>query len=506
MAEHRQRSIFIDDEAECSTETTDTEDEIMNDIDKNFIDDSTSSSSTDLSSHRILQNKLQRTDSVNLHDIIQQRHEIDLRTAHDDILPDSPWEIRNHNIPLHVPLSPTSQNDTGISDYYNDWTSTLDNMDIPEIPKPTTTTSTNSQETEPPNTTTIVARKPHGRHKKSFELRHKTVFLTYPQCTIDKSEMLQHLITLLIDKTPKIIVAHENHHKTEGQHLHVYIQCETAITTHNERYFDYKSYHPNIKLVTKREGIIKYCCKDNDITTHNIDVSSYLNDIQKHKNHLSNEVASSIQHGTTFSEISKKYPGFAMIHRRVIMETINDYEQNKLNEERKSKWSKIAKFTAGDGDFTNMRIAGWINDHILQPHKFRDQCLWIKGPTKCGKSSLIQFLHNQGLNILMVDVSSGFYDGISNNTQLIVFDEYKAQKTITEMNKLCDGSLCRLNIKGSSYQLTKPIPVIVLSNFSIKEAYHNSDQQHLDTLIGRFLYLEITEHAHIRINCITTED
>ena len=161
------------------------------------------------------------------------------------------------------------------------------------------------------------------------------------------------------------------------------------------------------------------------------------------------------------------------------------------------KWDRIKKFV-GQG-IKDMAVAGWLNDHLLKKHGFRQNNLWIKGPTKCGKTSLVELLKENGCIILNVNLTSPFYDGISDDTQLLVFDEYKAQKTICDMNSVSDGSRSRLNIKGSSYQLIKPMPVLVLPNFTIKEAYCNSDQDHLKTLLSRFTLIEYFENEHITI-------
>jgi len=523
MADPDSAKRFIDDEAEKSGSghTDDEEDDIMTDLDRRFIDDT--SQPDDLDLHRAL---LHRTDSVNLENVLElasRNDHIDLRTAHDDILPDSPTTTTTVRPPspslpqLNAYEHQYGPDDApmptgGISDFYVD---DIISDDLLEVPKEREGPSVEEAaavlaslaDVEPADHTVAPIRKAHGRHRTAFELRHCSVFLTYPQCTMKKESMLQRLVTLLLDHDPKIIVAHEDHKKTEGEHLHVYVQCKTPIVTASERYFDIDNYHPNIRIVKRREGMIKYCCKGGDVVAHNIDVAVYLKDIDTHRSHTANDIAVSITKGATFDDIQKVYPGFAMLHRKVIKETIADEQEKKDEEQRMKKWKTVVSFVAGDGvGFNNMRIAGWLNDHLLHPHVLRGLCLWIKAPTKAGKTTLIEWLRTLGLNILNVDLGSGFYDGISDKTQLIVFDEFKAQKTITEMNKLCDGSLCRLNIKGSSFQLKHPTPVIVLSNFTIKECYHNSDQAHLETLIGRFLELDIPQGEHISINCEVNED
>lgn len=67
------------------------------------------------------------------------------------------------------------------------------------------------------------------------------------------------------------------------------------------------------------------------------------------------------------------------------------------------------------------------------------------------------------------------------------------------MNKICDGSTCQLDTKGSHYEIKRPLPVIVTSNFSISGAYSNSDADHLETLKGRFLEIEVKQPIVVNI-------
>lgn len=414
----------------------------------------------------------------------------------------------------HEAAKPAARVDVDLTEFYADDLhngsptppTQIDNL--PDIPPPTNTTGNVFHD---------------GR---KFKMRNKLIGLTYPQCPVDPSTMLHHLQGLLSKQDADILVAQEDHKSTEGKHLHVYISASTAITTCNERFFDYtekdcttttttttavaqKVYHPNIQIVKNRVNWLRYVTKgENWVATPGFDVQSTIGEIQKKKTPVTSKIANAILKGATVPQIAQEYPGFTLLHYKQVREFAQQAEIDKEVRANKTKWASVIRFEGIDtttSGFTNARIAGWLNDNVIKEHKFRMHNMWIKAYTKAGKTTLIENLQDLGLNVLIVDCESGFYDGISDSTQLLVFDEFKAQKKITEMNKLCDGSRCRLNLKGSSYQMRHPIPVIVLSNFTINEAYHKSDQQHLETLVGRFIHLEIKQPDRINVRYVGLE-
>jgi len=63
-------------------------------------------------------------------------------------------------------------------------------------------------------------------------------------------------------------------------------------------------------------------------------------------------------------------------------------------------------------------------------------------------------------------------DGYSDQEyDLIVLDEFKGQKSITWMNSFVQGVPFKVFRRYNSYDKIKNLPVIVLSNYSIEEAY-----------------------------------
>jgi len=93
----------------------------------------------------------------------------------------------------------------------------------------------------------------------------------------------------------------------------------------------------------------------------------------------------------------------------------------------------------------------------------------------------------EGLRLYFVPTDEDFYDAYRDGCyDLIVFEEYKAQKTVQFLNKFCDGQPCPLRQKGDQTVKTDNLPIIICSNFKMRETYCNVDQAIFETLERRF--------------------
>jgi len=344
-------------------------------------------------------------------------------------------------------------------------------------------------------------------HGGYFQLRHKKIGLTYPQCKEPKEYCRSFLKTLLSHYEPDlIIVSREDHKQTDGEHLHAYVRLNKELRTTDTKFFDMPNefgtipyhYHPNIRTITDELGWEIYITKGGDYCCEpewfQVQPEQQKKDKAQKKSTTSAVVAEAIKKGTPIDQLRLQFPGFFLFHEKQIQHFADAITESQRSTNLRKCYNKIVSFE-GDLHIPNQRIAGWLNDHLLHPHKFRSSNLWIYGATKLGKTSLVEQLIDLGVNCYYVDYATHFYNGVSSATQLLVFDEYKGQRSITEMNKLCDGSRCRLDMKGSTFQITKPIPVMVLSNYSINEVYTQVDQAWLDTLTGRFIEIQVTQHV-----------
>jgi len=108
--------------------------------------------------------------------------------------------------------------------------------------------------------------------QKKFRINAKSVFLTYPQCSLDK-KILMNFLASLKHEAKYIIVCHEKH-KDGSPHLHAVITFKTKVDIKKESYFDINGFHPNIQTTKNINASITYCKKDGDF----IEEGSHNND------------------------------------------------------------------------------------------------------------------------------------------------------------------------------------------------------------------------------------
>ncbi len=85
---------------------------------------------------------------------------------------------------------------------------------------------------------------------------------------------------------------------------------------------------------------------------------------------------------------------------------------------------------------------------------------------------------------------------------VIVFDEYKGQKSITWMNAFVQGNHFPVHRRYNSTLKIKNLPVIVLSEFSIEGAYdkvHMFNPQRLHALHSRFQVENVKRFIDLKI-------
>lgn len=79
----------------------------------------------------------------------------------------------------------------------------------------------------------------------NFDLRAKSLAITYPQCKLSKEMVLSHLGVLHKDAV-YIIVAAETH-KDGNPHLHACVLLPKPFRTKRARFWDLEGFHPNVQ-------------------------------------------------------------------------------------------------------------------------------------------------------------------------------------------------------------------------------------------------------------------
>jgi len=103
------------------------------------------------------------------------------------------------------------------------------------------------------------------KKKRDFRLSCREFAITYPQCDISRGEF---------DKAwkskyhPDEYVSARERHEDGGYHLHLFVAYRRRKDVRSARYFDMafegKTYHPNVKRVSDKEGWLEYLAKEDD--------------------------------------------------------------------------------------------------------------------------------------------------------------------------------------------------------------------------------------------------
>lgn len=98
----------------------------------------------------------------------------------------------------------------------------------------------------------------------NYRLQARNVFLTYPRCLLGKQYVLDKVKEITAVFNPIFVRVGHEFHEDGGDHLHVFAQFSTKLTTRNNRFFDIDGYHPNVQAARQPADCMDYCGKDGD--------------------------------------------------------------------------------------------------------------------------------------------------------------------------------------------------------------------------------------------------
>jgi len=326
---------------------------------------------------------------------------------------------------------------------------------------------------------------------RPFTLYAKHLFLTFPQCSESKEVALASIISKL---DPDWAVVAEERHKDDTPHLHCLVVLKKKRNLSNCKLLDsLVGKHGNYQSARDLLKVLSYIAKMSVYCAYHINVATYLaNSLTRKKargKSKSDLVAGRISDGASLLDIDLQFPGYFMMHKRKI-EDYASWSALKRQRENKLAWKvpprDIAMTFPEEQD-----ILFWIIKNIKAERNFKQEQLWVWGPRGTGKTSLITWLEKY-LTIYYVpheDFDDEWEDGMYD---LAVIDEFKGTRKITWMNRFVQGGSMRIRKKGSQGMKRENIPVIVLSNYCIQDAYSmNVPDNAKQTLMCRFTQVEI---------------
>jgi len=276
----------------------------------------------------------------------------------------------------------------------------------------------------------------------NFNFNAKYIFLTYPQCSASKEEILDHIQTL---HQVKDYIVCEEKHEDGSPHIHAVLHFHTKVHTRDPKHFDYGGFHPHIKSPRDSGGIqrcIEYCKKEGNY------LSSFKETIGKR------------------AILAQKILEEGTITKKLILE---NPEIIFLNHSSVKQW------------------LGYVQPKPILPpgtSVLKLRHIWLYGTSNTGKTYWLYNYLNGYDSPQEIPLNNDF-SHIDESTDLLYIDEYKGTLTVQQINKLCDG-YTRLNTKGSSTRILNPT-ICIVSNYSIRDCYQKIDDMIYQTLLNRFI-------------------
>lgn len=275
---------------------------------------------------------------------------------------------------------------------------------------------------------------------------------------MDLETMKDLLLVKLADKIPvKWLIAHELH--ADGSpHRHCYLQLTLKVNYRDAKCLDLLSFHGNYQGCRSNRDVLKYCSKKEDWIA-NFDVEAEKMAREGHKKIIGRKL---ITKEISLADCVEENPQL-LFGLKKLKEDILTYEE--LIEEREyNKKPDIPQFL--DNSWGK-----WLEMNITV--KKRNYWFWSKEFSK-GKT-FNRKIWTDKYRIQCNPYRDGRWQRVLDSTEAIVFDPYGGKTGSLpwdELEELCNGRGCNINIKGERQQtLKKDLFVIILCNLSIQEVY-----------------------------------
>lgn len=335
----------------------------------------------------------------------------------------------------------------------------------------------------------------------TFSIRAVHLFLTYPQCPIPKEDAMRLLKNSLRNYEGCLIASEQ--HEDGTPHLHAYVKLRVRSEFRSAQFADLHwgglVYHGNYQRARSVASVAEYVLKDGDFIADGVDPNIVAGRPKKSKS-SSLATASRILAGATLRELmeDEELRGFVLTNLQRIQLYQRTWDAMKSMEEAKLPLDRLTFCVSMSPE--RILIAEWITKNLSHPpptgRDFRTKQLFVWGPTEIGKTSMCLHL-SKFFKVYWAAYSGEFLDGYSDEFELVVFDEFRGQKTITWLNVFLQGSPVVINIKHGFVMKKKNIPCIFLSNLPPHQVYKNVEESLLEAFISRLLIVNLHQYENM---------
>jgi hypothetical protein len=293
-------------------------------------------------------------------------------------------------------------------------------------------------------------------------------------------------------------VVSQEKHQDGNFHLHAAICLHRALNSRDPRLFDPlvdPPKHPNIQG-RFTGGILKafdYVMKEGNFLPLNeksFDLKEFLKLSKEKKNSRASLIVKEFD-DLPPDVVMENNKDFMLLHGKQMQAYVAwRQERERLSKFAKAQTQKVFVVPA-PGFYTswNNEIASWLTTNLRQKRKHRQKQLWIQGPPGIGKTSLMMMLEEiYTLSVYHWPKDERWWDLYGDGQyDLILLDEFRSQKMITELNPILSGDPISLSRRGVAPIVKRDnLPVIIMSNYSPEECFpHANEHGKLEPLLDR---------------------
>lgn len=347
-----------------------------------------------------------------------------------------------------------------------------------------------------------------------WRIHAKSLFLTYPQCQASKEEVQRNLQESFKGHLQWYLIAEEKH-EDGSPHVHIGLETKEQMNYTDQAKLDklvVSSSHPEGKhgnyqaMRNKRNTVIyltnPYNKKTGTYLSEGIDIDSVIGK----QGFKTDELVKMLKEGAKPEEIMDAFPSLYLKNYRSIHQIAGDVASLRQCSRTLPKIVSIQiKSTSPSNTSAASMLEEWLNSNLSrdkQPRKPRQQQMYIWGPPAIGKSTLVNKL-KEFLRVYEIPYEEWNDNYLDGAFDLMIADEFKAQKAIYEMNLLSDGNVTPLKRRGKPpYLKGDKLPLIICSNFSPSEAYKKADEMSRRAFCSRYTEVYLDDLFTVKI---TTE-
>lgn len=352
---------------------------------------------------------------------------------------------------------------------------------------------------------------------KGFRINSKSIFLTYPQCHTSLEEFTRRINQFFGANLEKGIACQEIH-QDGNPHLHAALILKKPYQTTKSDALDVLTSPPSHGNYCGRfkggpKAAFKYVSKEGQYRLLPEDDSFDLKEFLKKskKDRISDQIVSSLQSGASMDDLDDQFPSFLLLHHSQVQRYVDfrNLKSKRRAFQARSLLPVRVRPASNSAQLCVSQISAWINKNVRQVRHHRQKQLWIQGPPGCGKTSLIMFLEKTfDLQVYWWPKDEKWMDSYSDGCyDLIVLDEFRAQKMITELNPILSGDPVPVSRRCCEPLVKRDnLPVIILSNFDPETCYHKCMPSQLAPLLDRLDIIHVPANCQLRFEPVPDLD